>query len=79
MVQGMRRAAMATLGDARIEGVPYNTDASHYGSAGVPCVVFGPGDIGQAHSAVEFLEIGRLAAAAKILKRFLLDKASWPA
>ncbi len=75
LVQGMRQAAMSVLGDAQVEGVPYNTDASHYGAAGIPCVVFGPGGIGQAHSAAEYVEVGQLAAAVEILRRFLLDGA----
>ncbi len=79
LVQGMRQAAMSVLGDAQVEGVPYNTDASHYGAAGVPCVVFGPGGIEQAHSALEYVEIGQLAAAVEILRHFLLNGAMWPA
>jgi acetylornithine deacetylase/succinyl-diaminopimelate desuccinylase-like protein len=77
LVQGMREAAMAVLGDAQIQGVPYNTNASHYGAAGIPCVVFGPGGIGQAHSAVEYVEIGQLAAASEILRHFLMHGARW--
>ncbi len=76
LVQGMRQAATAVLGDAQVQGVPYNTDASHYGAAGTPCVVFGPGGIGQAHSSVEYAEIGQLAAAVEILRRFLLEGAT---
>ena len=38
---------------AKIAGVPYNTDASQLAAAAIPCVVFGPGDIAQAHSVIE--------------------------
>lgn len=74
LVQGMRSAAAQVLGTAEIAGVPYNTDASHYGAAGLACVVFGPGDIAQAHSSVEFIEIEQLRAAAQILTQFLTQE-----
>jgi len=72
LIQGLRQAAAHVMGDAQIAGVPYNTDASHYATAGIPCVVFGPGDIAQAHSVTEFVQIEQVAAAVEILKRFLL-------
>lgn len=47
-------------------GVPYGTDAAVFARAGVPTVVFGPGDIAQAHTADEWVAIDQLKAAAKI-------------
>jgi acetylornithine deacetylase/succinyl-diaminopimelate desuccinylase-like protein len=73
LVKGLREAAVRVLGDGQVVGVPYNTDASHYAAAGIPCVVFGPADIAQAHGVVEFVEIEQLTAAVNILKRFLLE------
>jgi acetylornithine deacetylase len=78
LVQGILRAAADVLGHAEVKGVPYNTDASHYGAAGIPCVVFGPGGIAQAHSAVEYVEIEELAGAVEIVQRFLLESAAMP-
>ena len=72
-VRGLRQAAAQVIGDAQLAGVAYNTDASHYAAAGIPCVVFGPGDIAQAHSVTEFVEIEQVAAAVEILKRFLVE------
>jgi len=72
LVQNLRSAVESVLGEAKIVGVPYNTDASNLSEAGTPCVVFGPGDIAQAHSTVEFVEIEQLTAAVEILKRFLM-------
>jgi acetylornithine deacetylase len=51
-------------------GVNYGTDAAAYGPVGVPVVVFGPGDIAQAHTADEWLAIDQLHKAADILFEF---------
>jgi succinyl-diaminopimelate desuccinylase len=75
LVKGLREAAVHVLGDGQVVGVPYNTDASHYAAAGIPCVVFGPAGIAQAHGVVEFVEIEQLTAAVEILKHFLLEGA----
>jgi len=76
LVQGMRDAASHVLGRAEVVGVAYNTNASHYAAAGIPCVVFGPGYIAQAHSVEEYVEIEQLHSAVRILTRFLLDGAA---
>ena len=62
----MARAAESVLGRSEITGVPYNTDAGALAAAGVPVVVFGPGDIAQAHTPTEFVEIAQVSAAAEI-------------
>jgi acetylornithine deacetylase/succinyl-diaminopimelate desuccinylase-like protein len=51
-------------------GVPYGTDASRLSAAGVPCVVFGPGCIDQAHTADEWLSIAELEKASESLYQF---------
>ena len=45
------RAGMADAGlpDAEPEGATYGADSRHYIAAGIPTVVFGPGDIEEAH------------------------------
>jgi len=73
LVEGLKEATQSVLGRADVVGVAYNTNASHYAAAGIPCVVFGPGAIAQAHSSDEYVEIEQLEAAAQILKRFLLE------
>jgi acetylornithine deacetylase len=68
VVAALQAACRAVLGaDAAVapEGVPYGTDATHL--AGIPCVVFGPGDIAQAHTADEWVELAQVDAAADIL------------
>ena len=75
LVQGLHAAADRVLGKAQIAGVAYNTNASYLAAAGVPSVVFGPGDIAQAHAVVEFVEVEQVVAAAQVLREFLQDSA----
>ncbi len=51
-------------------GVNYGTDAAAYGPLGVPVVVFGPGDIAQAHTDDEWIELDQLHRAVEILFEF---------
>lgn len=50
--------------------VPYGTDASTIAAAGIPAVVFGPGDIAQAHTRDEWIALDEVARAAEVLYRF---------
>ena len=45
----------------------YATDAGFFAAAGIPCVVFGPGDIAQAHTADEWIELAQVERAATLL------------
>ena len=47
-------------------GVPYGTDAGPLGEAGLPCVVFGPGDIAQAHTMDEWIELDQVRLASEM-------------
>ncbi len=47
-------------------GVPFGTDAGPLGAAGLPSYVFGPGDIAQAHTEDEWIELDQVRAAAEI-------------
>jgi acetylornithine deacetylase/succinyl-diaminopimelate desuccinylase family protein len=49
-----------------IGGVPFGTDAGPLGETGLPCFVFGPGDIAQAHTKDEWIELDEVRAAAEI-------------
>lgn len=51
--------------------VPYGTDASTIAEAGIPAVVFGPGDIAQAHTKDEWVELAQVEQAAEIHYRFI--------
>ena len=54
--------------------VPYGTDASTIAEAGIPAVVFGPGDIAQAHTKDEWVELAQVEQAAEILFRLATSK-----
>jgi acetylornithine deacetylase len=47
-----------------LTGVPYGTDAGPLSAGGLPCLVFGPGDIAQAHTKDEWVELDQVRAAA---------------
>ncbi|MCF6326882.1 MAG: acetylornithine deacetylase [Devosiaceae bacterium] len=51
--------------------VNYGTEAGHFAAAGVPTVVFGPGDIQQAHQPDEYIECAQLTACDQFLNRLI--------
>jgi len=60
--------AIARVGgrDPQVLGVPYGTDAGPLGEAGLPCFVFGPGDIAQAHTKDEWIGLDQLRLGAEM-------------
>ena len=52
-------------------GVPYFTDASPIAVGGTPALVFGPGNIAQAHSTDEWVEMEQVDRAHSIVSKFL--------
>ena len=54
--------------------VPFGTDASTLAAAGVPAVVFGPGDIAQAHTRDEWVSLAEVGQAAEILHRLAVGR-----
>ena len=72
--KAVRRAAAAAayvLGGARTCGVAYGTDAATLSAGGIPSVVFGPGDIAQAHTDDEWIELEQIEKAAEAYYRLL--------
>jgi acetylornithine deacetylase/succinyl-diaminopimelate desuccinylase-like protein len=57
--------ARATGKMPKVTGVPYGTDAGPLGATGLPCLVFGPGDIGQAHTRDEWVELDQVRLASE--------------
>jgi acetylornithine deacetylase/succinyl-diaminopimelate desuccinylase-like protein len=51
-------------------GANYFCDASVFARAGIPSVVFGPGDIAQAHTVDEWIDLKSVERAAEILLKF---------
>lgn len=62
---------LQTARQKRPAGVDYFCDASILAQAGIPSIVFGPGDIAQAHTADEWISQRSLAAATALLLKFL--------
>jgi len=60
----------SVVGPPQIIGVPYGTHASRVAAIGIPAVVFGPGDIAQAHTKDEWIEIDQLRKATEIYYQF---------
>ena len=52
-----------------VGAVPYGTDAATIAEAGVPAVVFGPGDIARAHTCDEWVPLDEVEQASEILYR----------
>jgi acetylornithine deacetylase len=71
VVSLLGEAIRSVRGTPVIETAPYATDAGIYNRAGIPTVVFGPGDITRAHTADEYIELDQLHQASRILTRLL--------
>ena len=69
VVKLLERALLAEGMDAPIEGMSAWTDAALLNEAGIPAICFGPGDIGLAHSAEEYVPIAEIEKAAAVLSR----------
>jgi acetylornithine deacetylase len=48
-----------------------STDASRFNEAGIPTVVFGPGDIAQAHTADEWIDLHDVETASTIFRELI--------
>ena len=60
------RAFKDVFSDTEIVDLPYWTEAAMLSQAGVNTVVYGPGNLEQAHKPNEYVEIAQLQAAAAI-------------
>ncbi len=70
-VTELSAALRAVTGNAVLTSAPYATDAGLYCQAGVPCVVFGPGDIAEAHTAAESVPLKEVEQCADVIRRVL--------
>jgi acetylornithine deacetylase/succinyl-diaminopimelate desuccinylase-like protein len=64
------RSFLRSVKQARPAGVDYFCDASVLSAGGIPSVVFGPGDIAQAHTADEWISLAQLERAKDLLVGF---------
>ncbi len=60
-----RAVARVTGKVPEVTGVPYGTDAGPLGETGLPCLVFGPGSIAQAHTKDEWVDLDQVEQAAE--------------
>ena len=65
------RQFFRSTGQSQPVGVDYFCDASVLSAARIPSVVFGPGDISQAHTADEWISLAQLERAKSLLLKFL--------
>ena len=69
LVARLGAAIDSVIGAHLVQAVPYGTDAAPLAAAGVPSVVFGPGDIARAHTRDEWVPLGEVEQASEILVR----------
>lgn len=67
LIKRLGEAINAVAGSHQVCAVPYGTDASSIAAAGVPSVVFGPGDIAKAHTCDEWVPLDEVEQASEIL------------
>ena len=65
------RQFLRSVGQSKPAGVDYFCDAAVLAGAGIPSVVFGPGDIAQAHTADEWISLASLERGKNLLVNFL--------
>jgi len=72
LVERLGQCIDAVIGKHEVIAVPYGTDASTLALAGIPSVVFGPGDIAQAHTCDEWVPLDEVERASEILYRLAI-------
>jgi acetylornithine deacetylase/succinyl-diaminopimelate desuccinylase-like protein len=65
------REFLRSVGQTRPLGVHFFCDAAVLSAGGIPSVVFGPGDVAQAHTADEWISLAQLERAKEMLVRYL--------
>jgi acetylornithine deacetylase len=65
------RQFLDSAGQKKTLGVDYFCDAAVLAAGGIPSVVFGPGNIAQAHTANEWISLAELERGKNLLLRFL--------
>jgi acetylornithine deacetylase/succinyl-diaminopimelate desuccinylase-like protein len=65
------RQFLKCVGQRKTVGVNYFCDAAVLAASGMPAVVFGPGNIAQAHTVTEWISLAELEQGKNLLLRFL--------
>jgi acetylornithine deacetylase/succinyl-diaminopimelate desuccinylase-like protein len=77
-VRQLSTAANQYTDNRRVIGAPYCSDASKLAKIGIPTVVFGPGDIEQAHSKDEWIELSQVVDATAALIDLVMQYGEGP-
>jgi acetylornithine deacetylase len=72
VVDALQAARHALTGESGTVAVTFGSDAGHFAMAGIPVAVFGPGDIGTAHMADEYVCEAHLVRDARVLASALI-------
>ncbi|HEX6626199.1 MAG TPA: M20 family metallopeptidase [Pyrinomonadaceae bacterium] len=76
VASAVRRAHLEEFGaDCEVGGAHYGTDGSKLARAGIETVVCGPGDVAQAHTKDEYVEVVQLERAVRLYSRVI---EGWP-
>jgi acetylornithine deacetylase ArgE len=76
VVRALDAAHKSLFGEpVEVRGAHYGTDGSKLARAGIETVVCGPGDIAQAHTKDEFIEIEQVEMAVRLYQKLAAD---WP-
>jgi acetylornithine deacetylase len=62
---------MKCVGQTKPVGVHFFCDAAVLSEAGIPSIVFGPGDMAQAHTTEEWISLAELERGKNLLLKFL--------
>ena len=73
IVTALRSALGESNEEVRVQGMTAWTDAALLNAAGIPAICFGPGDIGLAHAAEEYVIVEEIERATKVLERLALQ------
>ena len=71
--EGLRKSLRSAGIEARVAGMSAWTDAALLNQAGIPAICFGPGDMGLAHAAEEYIVVREVEQATDVLASFARD------
>jgi acetylornithine deacetylase len=73
LVTGLCGAFRAVAGEPRLGGFEAVSDLAWLAEAGIPAVLYGPGDFAQAHSSAEYVGVDELVEVASVVALALCD------
>jgi len=83
IVRALETSIVAEGGTAGLAGMTAWTDAALLNDAGIPAICYGPGDIGLAHAAEEYVPLDEVEEAASVMSRLVGawcgGSGAWPA